>query len=351
MTRPEPGALGDRLATLGATVVHVPLIEIGEPPTAAPRCVARCPPRRVRLARRDVGERRRVGSAPAAAGHPRRAARGRRAGDGSRAGRGGRAVRDLVPAVHRAEGLLAAFPPAPLASCSPRPTGPGARSPTVSPRWVTASRSSWRTARPSAPPTPDEVARLHSVDAAVLASGSAAASWAAAIGSAIARASSSRSAPSPPARPPPTGSTTCTWRRRPDTTLGVGGAGRAPTMTGDARSELPRRPAPSPAPYAGPPRPRRRDRAAHERPDRPAVRARGPHRAAADRVAARHRPAQPREPAQGGRRARRRSACVPSCCSVCRPTRTPSAAGRSIPRASCSWPSPTSVATSATRSC
>ncbi len=31
VTRPEPGELGERLAALGATVVHVPLIEIGEP--------------------------------------------------------------------------------------------------------------------------------------------------------------------------------------------------------------------------------------------------------------------------------------------------------------------------------
>ena len=32
LTRPAPGALGDRLAALGATVVHVPLIEIADVP-------------------------------------------------------------------------------------------------------------------------------------------------------------------------------------------------------------------------------------------------------------------------------------------------------------------------------
>ena len=100
-------------------------------------------------------------------------------------------------------------------------------------------------------------------------------------------------------------------------------------MTAMPGAPVPRRPAPPPAPHAGPARPRRRDDRAHERPHRPAVRARGHHRAAADRVAARRRPAQPREPAQGGRRAGRRSASGPSCCSACRRTRTPSAAAPS----------------------
>ena len=55
-------------------------------------------------------------------------------------------------------------------------------------------------------------------------------------------------------------------------------------------------------------------------------------RAAADRVAARRRPAQPREPAQGGRRAGRARRAAPSSCSACRRTRTPSAAAPSIPQ-------------------
>ena len=114
-------------------------------------------------------------------------------------------------------------------------------------------------------------------------------------------------------------------RRCPTCWLGVR------TMTAMPGAPVPRRPAPPPAPHAGPARPRRRDVRAHERPHRPAVRPRGHHRAAADRVAARRRPAQPREPAQGGRRAGRRSASAPSCCSACRRTRTPSAAAPSTP--------------------
>ena len=68
-------------------------------------------------------------------------------------------------------------------------------------------------------------------------------------------------------------------------------------------------------------------RVARRRPRRPAVRARGHRRAAADRVAARRRAAHPREPAQGGRRARRLG--VPARDPVRRAgrTRTPSARG------------------------
>ena len=65
------------------------------------------------------------------------------------------------------------------------------------------------------------------------------------------------------------------------------GAGAGGVPMGRWQALVPRRPAAPPAAHPGAPRPGGRDRRPHERPGRPAVRARGHHRAAADRVAAR----------------------------------------------------------------
>jgi uroporphyrinogen-III synthase len=179
VTRPEAGELGDRLTALGATVVHVPLIEIADPIDGG-RAL------RGALARLDAFDWLVVTSAngarragPAAADHPalRLAAVGPATAT-ALAAVAGRDV-DLVPARAQAEGLLEEFPRAParvlLAQADrARPVladGLVAMGHTVEP--VVAYRTAVRT------PSPDEVARLHAVDVVVLASGSAASGWAA----------------------------------------------------------------------------------------------------------------------------------------------------------------------------
>ena len=110
LTRPEPGALGERLTTLGADVVHVPLIAIDDPAdggVALRRALAR-----LRsfdwLVVTSANGARRAGTARRGHPHVRLAAVGRATAD-VLADAAGRPV-DLVPAVERAEGLLAAFP-------------------------------------------------------------------------------------------------------------------------------------------------------------------------------------------------------------------------------------------------
>jgi uroporphyrinogen-III synthase len=184
ITRPETGELGARLAELGATVVHVPLIEVGDPADGGVQLRAAL----ARLAAFDwlvvTSANGATRAGPAAAGHPglRLAAVGP-ATAAALAAAAGRAV-DLVPAVARAEGLLDEFPARPArvllaqADRARRTLADGlvARGHTV--ESVIAYRTVAR------PPSPDEVTALTTVDAVVLASGSAATALAAALGGA-----------------------------------------------------------------------------------------------------------------------------------------------------------------------
>ena len=182
LTRPDAGELGDRLGDLGATVVHVPLIEIGD---AADGGAAL----RDALGRLDefdwlvvtsANGAHRVGAA--ARRHPavRLAAVGPTSAATLAAG-AGRPV-DLVPTVARAEGLLAEFPPAPVgillvqADRARRLLADGLERAGHAVESVTAYRTVSR------PPTPDEVEQLRGVDAVVFASGSAVAGWVDALG-------------------------------------------------------------------------------------------------------------------------------------------------------------------------
>jgi uroporphyrinogen-III synthase len=178
VTRPQTGELGARLTELGATVVHVPLIEVGDPADGGVQL-------RAALARLAAFDWLVVTSAngasragPAAAGHPGLclAAVGP-ATAAALAASAGRAV-DLVPAVARAEGLLAEFPLQPTrvllaqADRARRTLADGlvARGHTV--ESVVAYRTVPRR------PSPDELTTLMSADAVLLASGSAAAALA-----------------------------------------------------------------------------------------------------------------------------------------------------------------------------
>ncbi len=184
VTRPDAGELAARLAAAGATVVHVPLIEIGDPVDGGRSLRSAL----ARLAAFDwlvvtsANGAERVG--PAARQHPglRLAAVGPTSAARLATG-AGRPV-DLVPSVHRAEGLLAEFPIEParilLAQADrARPLladGLGAMGHRVEP--VIAYRTVTRR------PDPDEAARLASVDAVVFASGSAVMGWVDVLGSA-----------------------------------------------------------------------------------------------------------------------------------------------------------------------
>lgn len=185
LTRPDAGELGERLAELGATVVHVPLIEIGE---AADGGAAL----RDALARLDrfdwlvvtsANGARRVGVAAADHATLRLAAVGPTSAATLAAG-AGRPV-DLVPTVARAEGLLAEFPPAPtdvllVQADRARPlladglAAVGHRVESVT-GYRTVSRR----------PTSLEREQLRSVDAVVFASGSAVAGWVDALGTTV----------------------------------------------------------------------------------------------------------------------------------------------------------------------
>lgn len=182
VTRPEAGELGERLDAMGATVVHVPLIEITEPADgglALRQALGR-------LAAFDwlvvtsANGARRAGPAAADHQHLRLAAVGPVTA-GVLAETAGRTV-DLVPVVARAEGLLTEFPRAParvLLAQADRARalladGLAAMGHTV--ESVTAYRTAARV------PTTEEVAELLDVDVVVLASGSAAEAWAEAVG-------------------------------------------------------------------------------------------------------------------------------------------------------------------------
>ncbi len=184
LTRPEPGALGDRLTTLGAQVVHVPLIAIDDPAdggAALRRALARLRSFDWLVVTSANGARR---AGPAACGQPtvRLAAVGR-ATAGALADAAGRPV-DLVPAVERAEGLLAAFPTAPSrvlvaqADRASRALADGLSAAGHTVEVVVAYRTVERA------PTADESDALATVDAVVLSSGSAASAYASSVGTA-----------------------------------------------------------------------------------------------------------------------------------------------------------------------
>lgn len=174
VTRPETGALGDRLLELGATVVHVPLIEIADPADGGTSL-------RSGLSRIDqfdwlvvtsANGARRAG--PAAAGHP--AVRLAAVGPATAAAletATGRSV-DLVPAVAQAEGLLTEFTSVPsrvLLAQADRARPLLANGLSAAGHNVTAV-AAYRTVVREL--TPDERDRLRDVDAVVLASGTAA---------------------------------------------------------------------------------------------------------------------------------------------------------------------------------
>lgn len=183
ITRPDAGELGTRLRALGATVVHVPLIEITDPidgGLALRRALARIDAFDWLVVTSANGARR---AGPGAAGHPRvRLAAVGPATAEVLAEAAGRPV-DLVPQVAQAEGLLEEFPRTPArrvllaqADRARAVLAEGLRTMGHDVETVTAYRTVVRT------PTPEEIAELRDVDAVLLASGSAAEGWAAAVG-------------------------------------------------------------------------------------------------------------------------------------------------------------------------
>ena len=185
VTRPEAGELGDRLAELGATVVHVPLIEIGDAVdggVALRGALARLGAFDWLVVTSANGARR---VADAARRHPdvRLAAVGPASAATLAAG-AGRAV-DFVPTVARAVGLLAEFPRGPAAIMlvqadrARRLLADGLVRMGHRVESVTAYRTVSRR------PEPGELEQLAGVDAVVFASGSAVAGWVDAMGSTV----------------------------------------------------------------------------------------------------------------------------------------------------------------------
>lgn len=183
VTRPEAGELGERLAGLGAHVVHVPLIEIAEPVDGG-RALRRALARLAAfdwLAVTSANGAARVG--PHAAEYPgvRLAAVGP-ATARVLAATAGRPV-DLVATVPRVEGLLAEFPPTParvLIAQADR-AGPSLADGLTAAGHHVEVVAAYRTVVRR--PEPAELAELAAVDAVVFASGSAATGWVAALGS------------------------------------------------------------------------------------------------------------------------------------------------------------------------
>jgi uroporphyrinogen-III synthase len=184
-TRDEPGPLDSLLAAAGADAVHVPLIEIVDPPDAGvalrAALAALADASWVVVTSRHGAER--VGTA--VAGHPRvRLAAVGRATAAVLAARSGRPV-DVVPATQSAAGLLAAMPGPERAgdlivlaqadradgSLASGLTALGYRVAAVT-AYATRTRS----------PSPAERSAALAADAVVFASGSAATAWVSAIG-------------------------------------------------------------------------------------------------------------------------------------------------------------------------
>jgi uroporphyrinogen-III synthase len=182
ITRPEPGVLAARLTELGATVVHVPLIEITDPLDGGIQL-------RRALARLGTFDWLVVTSAngagrtgPAARSHPQvRLAAVGPATAAALAAAAGRAV-DLVPARAQADGLLDEFPrqPARVLVAQADRARTALADGLAMMGHVVESVVAYRTVVRS--PSPDEIAALAGVDAVVLASGSAAQGWATAVG-------------------------------------------------------------------------------------------------------------------------------------------------------------------------
>ncbi len=184
ITRPEVGVLGARLTELGATVVHVPLIEITDPLDGGMQL-------RRALARLDAFDWLVVTSAngavrvgPVARSHPRvRLAAVGPASAAALAAAAARAV-DLVPARPQAEGLLDEFPRqrarvlVAQADRARTVLADGLAMMGHAVESVVAYRTAIRI------PSAEEVQALSGVDAVILASGSAAQGWAQAVGAA-----------------------------------------------------------------------------------------------------------------------------------------------------------------------
>jgi uroporphyrinogen-III synthase len=184
ITRPEPGELAERLTALGAMVVHVPLIEIGEPADgglALRGALARLEAFDWVVVTSAIGARR-VGGA--ARRHPglRLAAVGPATAAALEA-EAGRPV-DLVPVLAQAEGLLGEFPAAParvLLAQADR-ARPVLADGLATAGHLVESVIAYRTV--SRQPTAGEAARLRAVDAVVFASGSAVSGWIEGLGAA-----------------------------------------------------------------------------------------------------------------------------------------------------------------------
>ncbi len=182
ITRPEPGELGAQLAALGAKVIHVPLIATLEAPDGGAGLAAAL----ARLAQFDwlivtsANGARAVGAAAGEVPAVRLAAVGP-ATAAVLAESAGRPV-DLVPVVARAEGLLQELPQGPARVLLAQ--ADQAR-PVLAAGLVAAGHDvevvvAYRTVE--RPPSDAETVELAAADAVVLASGSAARTYAAAVG-------------------------------------------------------------------------------------------------------------------------------------------------------------------------
>lgn len=182
LTRPQPGELAERLQALGAVVVHVPLIDVADAAdggAALRRALARLGAFDWLVVTSANGARR-VGEAAQAHPGVRLAAVGPATADALAASAG--RPTDLIPDVARAEGLLAAFPRWPSrvllaqADRAGRLLADGLTAAGHDVESVVAYRTVER------PPSAQETAELRRADVVVLASGSAAATYARAVG-------------------------------------------------------------------------------------------------------------------------------------------------------------------------
>lgn len=181
ITRPEAGELGSRLAALGATVIHVPLIEVTDPSDGGAALRAALD----RLAEFDwlvvtsANGAERVGGAAAQAPAVRLAAVGPATAT-VLAEAAGRPV-DLVPAISTAEGLLAELvvvPPARLLLAQADRARPVLADGLAAAGHDVESVVAYRTVEVT--PSPAASAELMTAEVVVLASGSAARAYAAA---------------------------------------------------------------------------------------------------------------------------------------------------------------------------
>jgi uroporphyrinogen-III synthase len=179
ITRPEPGPLASRLAAVGAQIVHVPLIEVSAPADGGAQLSAVLSrlPEFDWLVVTSANGAARVGAAARAAPDVRLAAVGPTTAAVLAAG-AGRPI-DLVPTTARAEGLLAEFPRRPqahvLLAQADRARAVLAEG-LVSAGHTVESVVAYRTVERG--PSTTEAVALLGADLVVLASGSAARSYA-----------------------------------------------------------------------------------------------------------------------------------------------------------------------------